>query len=110
MTRKRLAIVGNGMAAGRLLDELVRRNATEVFEIAVFGEESRGSYNRILLGRVLSGGDPEEITLKPPGWYAERGVTFRSGVRVTSCSSSGRPSLSTPTSSIRSSTTALARS
>lgn len=59
MTRKRLAIVGNGMAASRLLDELVRRNATESFEITVFGEESRTSYNRILLGRVLSGGAPK---------------------------------------------------
>ncbi len=80
--KKRLAIVGNGMAASRLLDELVRRNATESFEITVFGEESRGSYNRILLGRVLSGGNPDEIALKPNAWYAARGVTFHSGVRV----------------------------
>jgi nitrite reductase (NADH) large subunit len=81
--KKRLAIVGNGMAAGRLLDELVRRDATAAFEITVFGEEPRGSYNRILLGRVLSGGAEEEITLKPQSWYAERGVAFHSGVRVT---------------------------
>jgi nitrite reductase (NADH) large subunit len=81
--KKRLAIIGNGMAAGRLLDELLRRAATTAFEITVFGEEPRGSYNRILLGRVLSGGAPDEITLKPQSWYAERGVAFRSGVRVT---------------------------
>jgi len=83
MMKKRLAIIGNGMAAGRLLDELVRRNGATQFEVSVFGEELRGSYNRILLGRVLSGGDPEEITLKPPAWYAARGVAFHSGVRVT---------------------------
>ena len=88
--KKRLAIIGNGMAASRLLDELLRRNAGESFEITVFGEEPRGSYNRILLGRVLSGGEPEEITLKPPGWYAERGVAFRSGVRVTQVDPVGR--------------------
>lgn len=81
--KKRLAIIGNGMAAGRLLDELLRRNAPAMFDITVFGEEPRGSYNRILLGRVLSGGSEEEITLKPQSWYAERGVAFRSGVRVT---------------------------
>jgi nitrite reductase (NADH) large subunit len=81
--KKRLAIVGNGMAAGRLLDELVRRGGTAAFDVTVFGEEPRGSYNRILLGRVLTGGEPEEITLKPQGWYAERGVKFHSGVRVT---------------------------
>jgi nitrite reductase (NADH) large subunit len=83
MTRKRLAIIGNGMAAGRLLDELVRRNGTASFDVAVFGEEARGSYNRILLGRVLSGSDADEITLKPRCWYADRGVAFHSGVRVT---------------------------
>src|SRR5438067_10950052 len=80
--KKRLAIVGNGMAASRLLDELVRRGATDSFGMSVFGEEARGSYNRILLGRVLSGSDPDEIALKPAEWYAERGVMFHSGVRV----------------------------
>src|SRR5947209_9888289 len=88
--KKRLAIIGNGMAASRLLDELLRRNAGAAFEITVFGEEPRGSYNRILLGRVLSGGEPNEITLKPHEWYAERGVAFRSGVRVTQVDPVGR--------------------
>lgn len=82
--RKRLAIIGNGMATDRLLDELLNRNAPEMFDIRVYGEEVHGSYNRILLGRILNGGSPEEITLKPIGWYAERGVHFRSGVRVES--------------------------
>ncbi len=80
--KKRLAIIGNGMAASRLLDELLRRNAGASFEISVFGEESRGAYNRILLGRVLSGGEPDEIALKPNDWYAQRGVVFHAGVRV----------------------------
>ncbi|HEX4610802.1 MAG TPA: FAD-dependent oxidoreductase [Urbifossiella sp.] len=80
--KKRLAIIGNGMATGRLLDELLRRNATGLFEIAVFGDEPHGCYNRILLGRILGGGSADEITLKPAAWYAEKGVDFHSGVRV----------------------------
>ncbi|MDY3559273.1 FAD-dependent oxidoreductase [Gemmata sp. JC673] len=88
--KKRLAIVGNGMAASRLLDELVRRNAAAQFEVSVFGEESRGAYNRILLGRVLSGEAPEAIALKPVEWYADRGVTFHAGVRVTQIDPVGR--------------------
>ncbi|MDY3552874.1 FAD-dependent oxidoreductase [Gemmata sp. JC717] len=88
--KKRLAIVGNGMAASRLLDELVRRNATAQFEVSVFGEESRGAYNRILLGRVLSGEAPEAIALKPAEWYTARGVTFHAGVRVTQIDPVGR--------------------
>jgi nitrite reductase (NADH) large subunit len=79
---KRLAIIGNGMAAGRLLDELVRRNAGRQYEVAVFGEETHGCYNRILLGRVLAGGAPDEIMLKPRAWYADRGVTFHAGRMV----------------------------
>ncbi|AWM38284.1 Nitrite reductase [NAD(P)H] [Gemmata obscuriglobus] len=88
--KKRLAIVGNGMAASRLLDELVRRNAAAQFEVSVFGEESRGAYNRILLGRVLSGEAPEAIALKPAEWYVDRGVTFHAGVRVAQIDPVGR--------------------
>jgi nitrite reductase (NADH) large subunit len=78
-----MAIIGNGMATGRLLDELVRRNAGARFDVTVFGEESRGCYNRILLSRVLAGDSPDDITTKPSDWYAEKGITFHSGVRVT---------------------------
>ncbi len=80
--RKRLAIIGNGLAAGRLLDELVRRDAARLFDVAVFGEEPRGCYNRILLGRVLTGGGADEIMLKPAAWYADKGVTLHAGTRV----------------------------
>src|SRR5438552_12839719 len=80
MMNKRLAIVGNGMATSRLLDELFRREVG--YDIAVFGEEPHGAYNRILLGRILTGAAADEIMLKPPSWYAERGVTYHSGTRI----------------------------
>jgi nitrite reductase (NADH) large subunit len=80
--KQRLAIIGNGMAAGRLLDELARRNAAAACDITVFGEEPHGCYNRILLGRVLSGSHADEITLKSPDWYAAHGITLRAGTRV----------------------------
>jgi nitrite reductase (NADH) large subunit len=82
MTQKRLAIIGNGMATSRLLDELLRRGATAAYDVTVFGEEPHGSYNRILLGRILTGSDADAIMLKPPAWYAERGVTYHAGTRV----------------------------
>jgi nitrite reductase (NADH) large subunit len=88
--RKRLAIIGNGMAAGRLLDELLRRNAHALFDIAVFGEEPHGCYNRILLGRIIGGGTTDEITLKSPDWYGERGVTFHAGTTVARLDTTGR--------------------
>ncbi|MGL6073996.1 MAG: FAD-dependent oxidoreductase [Fimbriiglobus sp.] len=82
MSQKRLAIIGNGLAAGRLVEELVRRNAQAQLAITVYGEENRPNYNRILLSRVLSGSEPEAITLKPNAWYAEKGITYKPGVRV----------------------------
>ena len=80
--KKRLAIIGNGMACGRLLDELFRRNAGLAFDVTVFGEESHGCYNRILLGRILGGGTAEEITTKSRAWYTDRGVTYHSDTVV----------------------------
>ena len=90
MNRKRLAIIGNGMAAGRLLDELVRRNAPSLFDIAVYGEEPHGCYNRILLSRIIGGGSADEITLKTSDWYAARGVTYHSGTIVSKLDSTTR--------------------
>ncbi len=90
MHRKRLAIIGNGMAAGRLLDDLLRRDGLRHYHVTVFGEEPHGCYNRILLSRVLAGTAPDEIMLKPPEWYAERGVCFRAGAAVTKLDTAAR--------------------
>lgn len=80
--RRRLAIIGNGMATCRLLDELIERGASARYEITVFGEERGGAYNRILLSKVLGGGDADAIVTKPPGWYAANDVTLVDGAVV----------------------------
>jgi nitrite reductase (NADH) large subunit len=80
--KKRLAIIGNGMATCRLLDELLQRDALSRYDIAIFGEEKGGAYNRILLSKVLSGQDPDAIVTKSPSWYAERGMRLFDGVAV----------------------------
>lgn len=72
--RKEVVIVGNGMATCRLLDEMVSRNAQERYDITVVGDESGGAYNRVLLSKVLGGADPDDVTTKPPAWYAERSI------------------------------------
>lgn len=88
--KKKLAIIGNGMATCRLLDDLIRRDGLALFDITVFGEESHGGYNRILLSRILSGSPAEEIVLKPHAWYAEQGIQYRSGQPVTRLSPAAR--------------------
>ena len=78
-----LVIVGNGMAAARLVDELVKSSLGR-YAIAVIGEEPRLAYNRVLLSSVLAGETAShEIELRPASWWRERGVTLKYGSRAT---------------------------
>jgi nitrite reductase (NADH) large subunit len=78
-----LVIVGNGMAAARLVDELVT-TALGRYAIAVIGEEPRLAYNRVLLSSVLAGETAShDIELKPAAWWRDRGVTLKYGCRAT---------------------------
>lgn len=78
-----LVIVGNGMAAARLVDELAR-TALGRYAVAVIGDEPRLAYNRVLLSSVLAGETgSHEIELRPAEWWRDRGVTVRCGHRVT---------------------------
>jgi nitrite reductase [NAD(P)H] large subunit len=77
-----LVIVGNGMAAARLVDELAKV-ALGRYAIAVIGEEPRLAYNRVLLSSVLAGETAShEIELKSAGWWRDRGVTLKYGCAV----------------------------
>src|SRR5438132_6782352 len=78
-----LVIVGNGMAAARLVDELAKV-ALGRYAIAVIGDEPRLAYNRVLLSSVLAGeAASEEIELKSAAWWRDRGVTLKYGCLAT---------------------------
>ncbi len=79
---KRLAVIGNGMATCRLLDELIRRAALDRYDVTVFGDEKGGAYNRILLSRVLAGQRPDDIVTKPYSWYERSNVRLIDGTTV----------------------------
>jgi nitrite reductase (NADH) large subunit len=77
-----LVIVGNGMAAARLVDELAKV-ALGRYAIAVIGDEPRLAYNRVLLSSVLTGEvASQDIELKSAGWWRDRGVTLKYGSAV----------------------------
>jgi len=77
--RRRLVVVGNGMAGMRTVEELLEL-APDRCDIAVLGAEPRVNYNRILLSPVLAGEKRvEEIILHPPEWYAEHRVALHMG-------------------------------
>jgi len=78
-----LVIVGNGMAAARLVDELTKA-AQGRYAIAVVGDEPRLAYNRVLLSSVLAGETAShDIELRPADWWRDRGVTLKYGCAVT---------------------------
>jgi len=78
-----LVIIGNGMAAARLCEELLHR-ALGRYAIAVIGEEPRLAYNRVLLSSVLAGDvSASDIVLKSASWWRDRGVTLRYGAAAT---------------------------
>jgi nitrite reductase [NAD(P)H] large subunit len=78
-----LVVVGNGMAAARLVDELAKV-ALGRYAIAVVGDEPRLAYNRVLLSSVLAGEtQSHDIELKPAEWWRDRGVTLKYGCRAT---------------------------
>ncbi|HII3387154.1 TPA: nitrite reductase large subunit NirB [Enterobacter cloacae] len=78
----RLVIIGNGMAATRLIASLTGR-APGRFAITVLGEEPEHAYNRIQLSPVLGGEKrPEQIRLQDDDWYRVRGVTVLRGQKV----------------------------
>jgi len=79
-----LVIIGNGMAAARLVEELAKR-ALGRHAIAVIGEEPRLAYNRVLLSSVLAGeSEMADIELKPADWWRDRGVTLLFGRKARS--------------------------
>jgi nitrite reductase (NADH) large subunit len=80
--RERLLIVGGGMAALRLVEELVQLCPGR-YEIVLVAKEPRAPYNRVLLSSLLAGEVAEaDIELRPTTWFAEHGVRVVTGAEV----------------------------
>ena len=77
--KRRLVVVGNGMAGMRTVEELLAV-APKAYDITVFGSEPHGNYNRILLSPVLAGEKTAaEIVINPLDWYREQGIGLHVG-------------------------------
>jgi nitrite reductase (NADH) large subunit len=77
-----LVIVGNGMAPGRMLEQLLE-TAPERYRITIFNAEPRVNYDRIMLSPVLSGEKKfEEIIIHGDGWYIKNGITLYKGHKI----------------------------
>ncbi|SDU89238.1 nitrite reductase (NADH) large subunit [Microlunatus sagamiharensis] len=81
--KRRLVVVGNGMAGARTVEEILARGGADLFDITMFGDEPYGNYNRIMLSHVLSGEESDDdIYLNSWEWYAENHIDLHAPVRV----------------------------
>ncbi|HZH09035.1 MAG TPA: nitrite reductase large subunit NirB [Microvirga sp.] len=79
---KKLVVIGNGMAAGRALEELFSR-APDAYDVTIFGAEPRVNYNRIMLSPVLSGEKAyDDILIHDEAWYDANGITLHRGKQI----------------------------
>jgi nitrite reductase (NADH) large subunit len=80
--KKKLVIVGNGMAPGRMLEHLFEQS-TDAYDVTIFNAEPRVNYNRLMLSPVLSGEKTyEDIITHNDGWYENYGVILHKGCKV----------------------------
>ena len=77
--RRKLIVVGNGMAGMKVVEELIGISG-QSYDITVFGAEPYPNYNRILLSPMLAGEKQfDDIVLNPLEWYRDNGVTLHLG-------------------------------
>ena len=81
--KRKLVVVGNGMAGARVVEEILKRDPGQ-FDITMFGAEPYGNYNRILLSNVLNGSQSAtDIFMNPLSWYRENDIRLHAGVKAT---------------------------
>ncbi len=93
MATHNIVVVGNGMVGQRFLEELVAatkqlshpvgEHAPRPWSVTVFAEERRPAYDRVQLSSFFSGKSAEDLSLAPPGFFAQHGITLHLNERVT---------------------------
>jgi nitrite reductase (NADH) large subunit len=77
--KKKLAVVGAGMVAHRLVEAMVERGADQEWDIEVFGDETRPPYDRVALTSFFSNSDPDDLLLGDGELWKRPGVRLYRG-------------------------------
>lgn len=92
--KKKLVMVGNGMAGVRTIEHVLKL-APDTYEITIFGAEPYPNYNRIMLSSVLAGGaDMQEIVINDWDWYTENRIQLHTGDAVNRIDTTNRQVIS----------------
>ncbi|MDP8942706.1 MAG: molybdopterin-dependent oxidoreductase [Actinomycetota bacterium] len=81
--RRRVVVVGTGMAALATVEAALDHAQDGSLAVTMVGREPDPPYNRIALSGLVgrrSGWD--DVCLRPPAWYSDRGIDVRTGVAV----------------------------
>jgi ferredoxin-nitrate reductase len=79
-SRRRLVVVGTGMAGLETVQELLKRAPAGAWKVTMLGEEPGTPYNRILLSKLLAGeAEVPALELRRPDWFPRRGIDLRGG-------------------------------
>ncbi|ATH59344.1 nitrite reductase large subunit NirB [Staphylococcus nepalensis] len=74
MSKKRLVMIGNGMAGLRTIEEILERDS-EQYEITIIGKEPYPNYNRIMLSNILQKKmSVKETIMNSYQWYKTHGI------------------------------------
>jgi len=87
--KRRLAIVGAGMVAQRLVEAVVDRGGLAEFSIDVFGEERWQPYDRVALTSFFTAPSAADLALSDGRLWATDGVTLHTGLAVRSIEPDG---------------------
>ena len=82
MGKRKLVMIGNGMAGIRTLEELLKLTP-ELYDITVFGNEPYPNYNRIQLSTVLQGDTTvQDIIMNDWQWYKDNNIELFTGEEI----------------------------
>ncbi len=82
MTRN-LVVIGNGMVGHRLLEQVVERGLTRLWNVTTFCEEPRLAYDRVNLSGFFAGKTADDLSMLPrPEYYLEHGIAVHPGDRA----------------------------
>lgn len=76
MSKQRVVVVGNGMVGHKFIDNLVKDEKADQYEIVTFSEEPRLAYDRVQLSSYFNGATAADLAMTDEGYYNDNGVNF----------------------------------
>jgi len=76
MSKQKIVVVGNGMVGHKLIDNLIKHEQSDQYEVITFSEEPRLAYDRVQLSSYFAGASAEDLMMTSESYYEENGVKY----------------------------------